>query len=395
MIAKGVSNGTLMVEHCILAASTAVAWVYALELNITIFLTFKRKGGLYFWSLLLSSWGLTFHALGFVLKFLVGTSWLLSIPLITTGWVAMVTGQSFVLYSRLHLVVRDQRLLRYILYLILTNVFALHLPTVIFTYGSNSPNPGPWIGKFNIMERIQLAGFCIQETILSAVYVWATVRMLGSIYHRSTRKVMFQLILINSCCMGMDLVLICLEYTNNYVGEASIKPMIYAIKLKLEFIILNQLMSMATVGLTEGRHQAGVASYELHSNPSGGDKPPLSSKTGIRRTAAVKDSAIESRPENEMWNPNEIYMTHQIEVTREDASTNTNRPGDNLNPSGPTAPAPTRGSNLLGGELKAKSLMGTTHVLGHTVSTPGRLEGPRGRSPSESQQELFRAQYGN
>lgn len=99
--------------------------------------------------------------------------------------------------------------------------------------------------------------------------------------------------------MGMDLVLICLEYTNNYVGEASIKPMIYAIKLKLEFTILNQLLSMATAGLTESRHQAGAATYELHSNPSGGgnnnNKPPLSSKTGIRRTTAVKITLIELR----------------------------------------------------------------------------------------------------
>lgn len=374
--------------------------MYALELNITVFLTFRRKGELYFWSLLISSWGLTFHAVGFILKFLVGTSWLLSIPLITTGWVAMVTGQSFVLYSRLHLVVRDQRTLRYILYLILTNVLALHLPTVIFTYGSNSPNPGPWIGKFNIMERIQLAGFCIQETIISAVYVWATVRMLGSIYHSSTRKFMFQLILINFCCIGMDLVLICLEYTNNYVSEASIKPMIYAIKLKLEFTILNQLVSMATAGLTVGPHQAGAASYELHSNPSGGgnnsNKPRFSSKSGIRRTTAVRDTPIESRPESEMRNPNEIYKTQQIQIVREDASTNCNRLGDNLNPSSPSAPAPPRGSSLLGGEQKVKSLMGTMHVLAHTPSvrstpwSPGRLEGPRGKSPSESQQEIFK-----
>lgn len=175
-MAIGVSNGTLMdnpFEYCILAEGTAVVWVYAFELNI-IFLTFKRKGKLYFWSLLISSWGLTFHALGFVLKFVVGTSWLLGIPFITTGWVA-------VLYSRLHLIVRDERALRYILYLLLSNVFALHLPMVIFTYGSNSPNPGPWMDKFNIMERIQLAGFCMQETIISAVYLWATVRILGSI----------------------------------------------------------------------------------------------------------------------------------------------------------------------------------------------------------------------
>ena len=74
-MAKGVSIGTLMdnlFEYCILAS---VAWVYAsFELNIIIILTFKPKGGLYFWSLLISSWYLTFHALGFVLEIVGGTS---------------------------------------------------------------------------------------------------------------------------------------------------------------------------------------------------------------------------------------------------------------------------------------------------------------------------------
>lgn len=105
--------------------------MYASELNITIFLTFKHRGGLYFWSLLISSRDLTLHALGFILIFLVGTSWLLRIPLITTGWVAMVTNQSFVIYSYMHLVVQSQRTLRYILYIILTSVFALQLVNVI------------------------------------------------------------------------------------------------------------------------------------------------------------------------------------------------------------------------------------------------------------------------
>lgn len=93
-MAKGVTTGALSedpLDYCILASGTAVAWVYAIELNLLIFLTFKRKGCLYFWSLLISSWGISLHGLGFILKFLVGTSWLLDIPIITTGWVAMVT----------------------------------------------------------------------------------------------------------------------------------------------------------------------------------------------------------------------------------------------------------------------------------------------------------------
>ena len=141
---KGVTVGALSedpLDYCILAAGTAVAWVYAIELNLTIFSTFKRKGGLYFWSLLISSWGLSLHALGFILKFLVGATWIINVPLITTGWVAMVTRQAFVLYSRLHLVVRNHQTLRYVLWFILFDVLALHLPQCIFTYGTNLPNP--------------------------------------------------------------------------------------------------------------------------------------------------------------------------------------------------------------------------------------------------------------
>lgn len=59
--------------YCLLAACTAIAWAYCLELTIVIFYTFRRRDGLYFWSLLISSWGCAFHALGFVLKFLTDT----------------------------------------------------------------------------------------------------------------------------------------------------------------------------------------------------------------------------------------------------------------------------------------------------------------------------------
>ena len=73
------------VEYCILAAGTAIAWAYTIELDLVIFYTFRRRKGLYFWSLLISSWGCTLHALGFVLKFLVGTSWLIELPFVEIG----------------------------------------------------------------------------------------------------------------------------------------------------------------------------------------------------------------------------------------------------------------------------------------------------------------------
>ena len=389
---NGVTTGALSddpLDYCILAAGTAVAWVYAIELNIIIFVTFKRKGGLYFWSLLISSWGLALHALGFILKFLVGTSWLVDIPMITTGWVAMVTGQAFVLYSRLHLVVRNPRILRYVLYLILFGILALHIPTVIFTYGSNSPSAisGGWTSKFNVMERIQLAGFCIQETIISATYVWSTVRTLRSIYHTSTRKVMMQLILINCICIGMDVILICLEYTNKYIGEASIKPMIYAIKLKLEFTILNQLMSITKAGLTEGNRWRGGPSHELREqNPAScnSDGLPPSAKVGLWNSAiAVRDAPVESRPEGASQDPNEIYKTQQIQVVSETIDTL-------ASPS--HSPKLTPSSRMVSfNQQKAKSLMGTTQVYGSArVARSPRPDPARNRSPTESEEDIIR-----
>ena len=135
-----------------------------------------------------------------------------------TGWVAMVPGQYFVLFSRLHLVVRKKRTLNLVLGMIIIDAIILHTPTIVLTIGSNGPNGPHFAPIFNVMERIQLAMFCIQEFIISTIYIVCTVRLLKSIYHSRTRAVMFELIAINFVFLSMDIILIGLEYSNNYVG---------------------------------------------------------------------------------------------------------------------------------------------------------------------------------
>lgn len=73
------------VQYCILAGATAIAWAYTIELDLLIIYTFRRRSGVYFWSLLISSWGCSLHALAFILKFLVGASWLLYLPFVEIG----------------------------------------------------------------------------------------------------------------------------------------------------------------------------------------------------------------------------------------------------------------------------------------------------------------------
>ena len=237
-------------NYMAIAAFTAVAWYNILELNTQVFLTFKRHRGLYFWSLLISGYGCVLHALGFLLKFFqLTTNNYVSVTIITIGWYAMVTGQAVVLYSRLHLVVREQRILRAILAMIIVDAICFHIPTTILTYGANSEasnaSYNKYLKPFNVVEKLQMTAFCIQEFIISGVYVWSTLRLLRPVYHGRTRKVMMQLIWINLIIIAMDVCLLAMEYANVYYIEATLKAMVYSIKLKLEFAVLNQLMTLA------------------------------------------------------------------------------------------------------------------------------------------------------
>ncbi|MCJ1256481.1 hypothetical protein MMC24_004302 [Lignoscripta atroalba] len=229
-----------------IASFTAVAWYNVFELNIQVFMTFKRHRGLYFWSLIISSYGCVLHALGFLLKFFQLTdNDYLSVTIITIGWYSMVTGQAVVLYSRLHLVVRDQRVLRGVLIMIIVDAILFHIPTTVLTYGTNSHRSNRFTGPFNYVERIQMTAFCIQEFIISGIYVHSTIKLLRPVYHGRTRKVMLQLIWINLIIIGMDIVLLVMEYGGRYEIEATLKATVYSIKLKLEFAVLNQLMTLA------------------------------------------------------------------------------------------------------------------------------------------------------
>lgn len=343
--------------------------------------------------------------MGFILSFLVGSPWHVTLPFIEVGWVTMVTGQAFVLFSRLHLVVRNKKTLRIVLWCIIIDGCLFHIPTIVFTVGKNSPHEGHlWEDRFDIMERIQLVGFCLQEFAISTLYIVSTVRILGSVYHSMTRKVMMQLILINLICIGMDIVLIGLEFSGEYTSEASIKPMIYAIKLKLEFTVLNQLMSLSKVGFTEGsRWGAGAAgpshqSHELKDrtfNSSTDPEAPPPRKAVANWSSApsraMRGSVAAGRSMAAEADTH-IFKTQDIEVVTETA------PASKEISTSSSSTAVTAAGNHSTGIIteqpsKVKALMGTAANVYH----PGRNarhskpDGTRAQSPSESQKDIIRS----
>ncbi|KAH7308875.1 hypothetical protein BKA65DRAFT_576475 [Rhexocercosporidium sp. MPI-PUGE-AT-0058] len=247
-ITGGLENTTLPVAMT-LSAFTAIAWYNVIDLNVVIWITFKRRHGLYFYSLLASSWGIFVFALAFLMKFFqVWKNNYVSCALITIGWYAMVTGQSLVLYSRLHLVVRDKRKVRWVLYMIIIDVFLFHFPTTVMTFGANSPAADIFSYPYSLMEKIQVTAFCIQESIISGLYVYYTRQILKpgeSFQKKRTRTVMLHLIYVNILVILMDITLLCTQYANLYEIQITFKGALYSIKLRLEFAILNDLMSIA------------------------------------------------------------------------------------------------------------------------------------------------------
>ncbi|KAF1998005.1 hypothetical protein P154DRAFT_469984, partial [Amniculicola lignicola CBS 123094] len=231
-------------------AFLAVAVYNVVELTLVIFTTFKRRNGLYFYSLLVATWGIAPYCVGFFLKFynLTTEAPTLYLTLIAIGWPCMITGQSLVLYSRLHLLTRSViEKFRWVLAMIIFDAIICHIPIIVLLYGANSKNPEPFFNPYSIYEKVQITIFFVQEVIISGVYVLKTTRLLrseGNILGRNSRTIMTHLVWVNLIIIALDIALLGIEYAGFYDLQTTFKAMVYSIKLKMEFSILNKLLDL-------------------------------------------------------------------------------------------------------------------------------------------------------
>ncbi|KAJ5754106.1 uncharacterized protein N7511_008259 [Penicillium nucicola] len=230
----------------VFAALAAVAWYNAIELIILCFVSFKRYKGTYFWSLLVASASIIPHCLGFILLFCAPsvTPWL-SVTFVLVSWWGMVTGQSVVLWSRLHLVLQNNKVLWGVLWMICIDAVLLHTPVTVLLYGLVAQPEGVFAHGYNVMERIQLVGFFIQESIISGIYVYETIKLLRLRPSGRPQGVLTQLLIINIVILCLDIAVLVIEYVGYYAVQVMIKPVVYSIKLKLEYAILGKLVIIA------------------------------------------------------------------------------------------------------------------------------------------------------
>jgi len=179
--------------------------------------------------------------------------------------------------------------------MIIVDAVCFHIPTTVLTYGVNGSQTSGYFRAFNYYERIQMTAFCIQEIVISGIYVWATVVLLRPVTEGRTRirQVMTKLIWINLIIIAMDAVLLGMEYSHYYEIEPTLKAMIYSIKLKLEFTVLNQLMTLANRQMKANQNlhidEAGAASVKPP--PAGRSKSiEYTSDSYVKRPNRIKKS---------------------------------------------------------------------------------------------------------
>ncbi|KAI4160680.1 MAG: hypothetical protein LQ342_005519 [Letrouitia transgressa] len=240
-----------------LAASAFVGMTFllVLEINVEILRVFKKRKGLYFWSMSFGTLGCLIDAVGVILKYLShGTTdiWPLYTLFLLSGWTMYAPLQLMVLYSRLHLVIESRKVQRFVLIMILFTIPVFIIPTWIVVWPAYNPDPpitDRWSPPDAIVERYTQLGFTLVECIISGVYIYS---LLGLLRYKSTvrqRRVFYDLIYVNIITVAFDILTVVLVYLNQLGTSHPIQAFSYALKLRLEFVVLNQLMAVAARGV--------------------------------------------------------------------------------------------------------------------------------------------------
>ncbi|KAI2470658.1 hypothetical protein F4781DRAFT_390155 [Annulohypoxylon bovei var. microspora] len=276
----------------IIAVFTALPIWTTVELTFWVFYTFEKWRGVYFYSVLGTTWGVTIHAVGFVLKFCVPeVNWIISTILSEIGWVAEVCGFSIVLWSRLHLVIPGHtKLLRYVLAMILINEVVIGVPTIVFQFLVSGPaTHSKYVTHMEIMERVQIMVFSLQETIISGIYVWGTMQLLKLSLNTKAKTTLAFLIIVQVLVVLADVLVVVLDYLGYYTLKAVLHSFVYAFKLQVEFVVLNEFKHIAKGGITGANGSLGIGSagFSIFNNNNAALDMPKVSGSPVHNNSGV------------------------------------------------------------------------------------------------------------
>lgn len=205
-------------------------------------MTFKRRSGLYFWSCIAAAVGTSLMSLQLLLfSYILGERHLwLTCTLGALGFMMYLPGDYMMLYSRLHILGTNPRVLRWTLRAIVLETVCIELPCTILyslSYWGLSPALSSAIANFEIVEAVF---FLLCQAGIAALYMfqlnktWRTGSQLSPAHNRTLKKVflgMFFLILLlmtSPVLVLMNKPVILLAFFvrlhNNLEGRAALIP---------------------------------------------------------------------------------------------------------------------------------------------------------------------------
>jgi hypothetical protein len=232
----------------------ALAVSHALEVFVKIFRRFRLYRGVYFYSLIAASSGIVIHAFGyFVRNYGISDSAPLEITMACGGGILMITGQSIVLWSRLHLISPGKKD-KWLLYMIVADCVIVQGGATTLFAGSNSTKPEKWLRIYAKWEVFQVTWFVFQECVISGLYIYRAfvlIRSSAVFKGPNVKRLFYHLIAVNVVVIAFDVTILAFQYVGMYEVQTSWKTLAYAIKLKLEFEILSQLVDFTKQGFDE------------------------------------------------------------------------------------------------------------------------------------------------
>jgi hypothetical protein len=208
----------------------------------------------------------------------------------------MTTGFSIVLCSRLYLITQNPRALKILIYSIIGIDILVYIPTLVSTHIPDL-NTGQRIYK--VAYRLEVI-FAVQEVLLASLYIYFLIRFLRqgtSEDPRRVKKTLFFLCTAEAVIFVCDVVLLTLAYTDLLVAKFMVHSFMYAIKLEIEFLVLNRLVNF-------GQRREGLfGNFEEKGGSDGlnvkGEPPKQDLVASISRPREIQDTS----PGAEVFDP--------------------------------------------------------------------------------------------
>jgi hypothetical protein len=200
-----------------IGAFTGASLFCNVELAVLVCMRFKKRTGLYFWSIVLATFGSLLYNIEVILAYFVTVSvptWAFAITGVL-GYLIYIPAEYLVLYSRLHLLSTSSQVLRWVIALATAQYVLISIPlAVTWIWGLVDPQNTTNQLLGDRIQQIEVCTYTAVEIALSSIYIVQTLRMWGTDPGPLVKKILVHLVCINALLVCLNCANVAILYTD-------------------------------------------------------------------------------------------------------------------------------------------------------------------------------------